>query len=107
MAEVRVTSQDMKRIFKARSVVFREGERGEEAYLVRTGSIVIAKQTDKGQVNLATISKNMLFGEMALIDGSPRMASAIAVEDTICSVIGPQQLADKMAMLPQQSRNEF
>lgn len=58
--------------------VFGVGETGECLYIVKSGSVQI---TMFGTV-LETIKPEGLFGEMALIDGQPRSATAIAGEDT-------------------------
>ena len=102
-----MSNQDLKKIFKSRSVIFHEGEKGDAAYLIRTGTVSIVKKTDQGYVTLATISKNALFGEMALIDGSKRMAAAIAADDVICSVISPEMLNQKLAAIPASARAVF
>ena len=102
-----MVAQDIKRIFKARSLIFQEGQPGDAAYLVRTGSVSIVKKTAQGFVPLATIGKNSLFGEMALIDGGNRMASAVAAEDTICSMISLEALQEKLASVPKSSRDVF
>ncbi len=47
-------------------------------YVVRTGRVNIMSSG----VVLETINAGGLFGEMALIDGAPRSASAVAIEDT-------------------------
>jgi CRP-like cAMP-binding protein len=56
--------------------VFREGESGSSAYVVQAGEVVITRLVDGAEVELATIGVGGIFGEMALIDDNPRMASA-------------------------------
>ena len=58
-------------------VVFAEGDKGEHMYVVRSGDIEIERN---GQV-IETLSGGGIFGEMALIDGSPRSATARAKTD--------------------------
>ncbi|MBI1776913.1 MAG: cyclic nucleotide-binding domain-containing protein [Proteobacteria bacterium] len=97
----------MRRLFKSHSVIFKEGDKGDAAYLIRSGKVAIAKDTADGPVILATIGKRSIFGEMALIDGSPRMASAIAAENTICTVIDPGQIKGQLAVLTPSARDSF
>lgn len=58
--------------------VFSVGEKGDCLFLVKSGAIQIVMF---GTV-LETIKPNGMFGEMALIDGAPRSATAIANEDS-------------------------
>ena len=67
--------------------IFREGEHGECAYVVQEGMIDIVKNAADGDVVLGTIKKGGIFGEMALIDDQPRMASAVAASTSTVIVI--------------------
>ena len=64
-------------------VIFREGDPGEAVYLVETGSVGIFKTVEGEEIQLATMKEGELFGEMAIIDGSSRMAHAVALEDSV------------------------
>ena len=66
--------------------VFREGDQGDEAYLVDSGRIEIVIENGS-RVVLATVDRGAIIGEMALIDFEPRMASALVVEDATLFVI--------------------
>ena len=64
------------RALKRGQVLFREGDVGEEMFLVRQGSIVISKPvTGRVEQVLARIGPGDFFGEMALFDHSPRSAT--------------------------------
>jgi CRP-like cAMP-binding protein len=67
--------------------VFADGEPGECAYVVQDGLIEIVKGFPGEEVVLGTIEKGGIFGEMALIDDQPRMASARAVMPSTLIVI--------------------
>jgi CRP-like cAMP-binding protein len=58
-------------------VIFAEGEQGRLMYLVKAGEVEIVKH---GQV-IDTVRPGEVFGEMALIDDSPRSATARARTD--------------------------
>lgn len=63
--------------------IFVEGSKANEVFLIKSGRVEIYhKGSDGGKVVLKTIGANEIFGEMALIDGQPRSASATALEDT-------------------------
>jgi len=61
---------------KGGDTVFREGEQGSSAYVVQSGEVTITKLVDGEEKTLATIGVGGIFGEMALIDEKPRMATA-------------------------------
>lgn len=56
--------------------IFKEGDEGNMAYIVQSGEVEIVKVIDGVETVLGTIGKGGMFGEMALIDSKPRMASA-------------------------------
>jgi len=60
--------------FEPGEVIFTEGEKGDLMYVVRSGQIEIMRD---GRV-AETLQPGGIFGEMALIDGSPRSATARA-----------------------------
>ncbi|MDP6066816.1 MAG: cyclic nucleotide-binding domain-containing protein [Alphaproteobacteria bacterium] len=76
-----------KKLFREGEVVFREDDMGNSAFLVEYGAVQVSKTVDGEKVSLATLRKGEMFGEMALIDDSPRMASAQALENTSVVVI--------------------
>jgi CRP/FNR family transcriptional regulator, cyclic AMP receptor protein len=55
-------------------VLFREGERGEQMYIVRSGELELRS----GRRRLEVVGPGGLVGEMALIDPAPRSATAVA-----------------------------
>jgi CRP/FNR family transcriptional regulator, cyclic AMP receptor protein len=69
------------RRIEAGSVVFAKGDDGDALYGVRRGQIRIGIGTEDGRrLTLATLGSGDLFGEIALLDGQPRTADAVAVE---------------------------
>jgi CheY-like chemotaxis protein len=86
--------------FKAGQVIFEEGARGEEAYVVESGRVAIYKTAEGRKMVLGELSHGGVFGEMALIDDEPRMASAEAVEDTSCLVLPKAALKLQVAKAP-------
>jgi CRP/FNR family cyclic AMP-dependent transcriptional regulator len=69
-------------VYSRGEVVFRENSLGREMFIVYSGKINLYKERQDNMVLLATVEQGDFFGEMALIDGSPRSAAAIAAEDT-------------------------
>ena len=67
--------------FKKGDVIFNERDEGEEMYFIDSGEVQIVKTIDDVDVNLASLGSGDFLGEMALITGSKRVASAIASTD--------------------------
>lgn len=69
------------RRYEASQCIFSEGEGGDSMFVVQDGEVKICKIRDDGPVQLAVLRKGAFFGEMSLVDNSPRSASAIAGPD--------------------------
>ncbi|MEE8393796.1 MAG: cyclic nucleotide-binding domain-containing protein [Rhodospirillales bacterium] len=82
-----------------RNYVFREREIGDLAFIVNSGTVEIVKDIDGKEVVLGTIGKGGMFGEMALIDDQPRMASARADGPVTVMVISSDMFARKLARI--------
>jgi len=72
------------RRFNAGDVIFKRGDAAQELFVIQNGKVEI-HQT--GRV-IAAFSDHDVFGEMALIDSSPRSATAVAATDTILIPVG-------------------
>ncbi len=86
--------------FKAGATIFAEGDRGDEAYVMETGRVLIFKQVGGEKAVLGEIGPHGIFGEMALIDDQPRMAAAEAAEDCVCMVIPKPALKAQINRTP-------
>jgi CRP/FNR family cyclic AMP-dependent transcriptional regulator len=64
--------------FDVDDVIFEEGTTGRELFVVLDGKVDIARLRDAGKTVIVTLGKGEFFGEMAVIDGSARSATAIA-----------------------------
>jgi CRP/FNR family cyclic AMP-dependent transcriptional regulator len=64
--------------FGVGDVIFEEGSSGRELFVVLDGRVEIAKIGDAGKTVIVTLGKGEFFGEMAVIDGSARSATALA-----------------------------
>jgi CRP-like cAMP-binding protein len=64
--------------FGVGEIVFEEGSNGRELFVVLNGRIDIVKRNGAARDVIVTLGKGEFFGEMAVIDGSARSASAIA-----------------------------
>ena len=67
--------------------IFRQGDPPRDAYLIERGKVEISRLNDGQKVVIGYKQTGDIFGEMALIDRAQRMATAVAVEPTVCVVI--------------------
>ena len=80
------------------AVLVDEGEAGRAAYMVITGTVRVVKRADNGSsTTLTRLSEGEVFGEMALITQSPRVASVIA-EGAVDVLELPATLLDELGI---------
>ena len=73
--------------FPMNTVLFREGDRGEEMFILQSGKVKISKKIRGVEKTLATLEKGEFFGEMAILNDKPRSATAETIEDSDMLVI--------------------
>ena len=66
------------RSFKAGKIIFQEGDDGDEVFFLETGSVIISRDSQE----IARLSSGDVLGEIALVTGAARTATAIAAETT-------------------------
>ena len=76
-----------RRQFSRGTTIFKQGDQADVAYILESGAIQILKMVNGRRVPLGYVQKWGLFGEMALIDNSSRMAAAYVTEDAVCAVL--------------------
>ncbi len=67
--------------------IVRENDRGTNMYLIRSGKVRITKGHGPDEVTLAVLGPGDFFGEMSVVAGLPRSATAIADEHTVVTEI--------------------
>jgi hypothetical protein len=75
----------IQKLFRPGEKVFGKGDSGNEAYVVMRGQIEIHLEDKSPPV--ATVGNGQIFGELAFLDGSPRVANAVANQASILLVI--------------------
>ncbi len=76
-----------RRTYHSNELVFKEHEAGNGMYIIQSGSIKITGTHGQDtEVIYAELHKGEFFGELALVDGSPRSATAKGNED--CTLLG-------------------
>jgi putative ABC transport system ATP-binding protein len=79
-----VAEKMAKRRFVAGDVVIREGDPGEEFFLISDGNVDVVRQAHE----VATLGQGDFFGETALITGEPRNATIVARSDVETYALG-------------------
>ena len=87
-ATTRLCGLLVSREYKAPRRVFDAGEKGDAMYLIERGTVRIAvTDADGHEVTLTELAEGDFFGEMALIDGMERSASATVTESARLAVL--------------------
>ena len=68
------------RTFQAGEVIFSEFEPGDNFYLIQSGRVQLVKLIGDIEKNLDILQPSEMFGEMAILENSPRSATAIALD---------------------------
>jgi len=76
------------RAVQANTPLFHAGDQGDAMYLVESGRVRISiTDDDEKEIILAELTQGDFFGEMAIIDGKQRSASAAVTEDAVLAVL--------------------
>ncbi len=93
-----LAEQLVSRVVAAGTVIVREGEAGDECYLVRRGGVaVILDAGTPGEREVAHLRPGDLFGEMAILSEGPRSATVQATEESELWVLRRASLLEAMA----------
>ena len=86
-----------KKTFEAGATFLEEGKPGEAAYLIAKGKVEVRKGVrSKSPQVLATLKTGDVFGEMAMFDDHPHMASVVAIDDTEVISISREEFRGKV-----------
>jgi CRP/FNR family transcriptional regulator, cyclic AMP receptor protein len=81
--------------------LFNYGDPGDSLFIVCDGQVEIFFHNDTGQrVVLETACKGNFFGELSLLDGGPRTASAEVTQDLLAVIVGRADLEDFLRARP-------
>jgi CRP/FNR family cyclic AMP-dependent transcriptional regulator len=106
-AQVETLIRDFnRRRFQQDEAIFQQGDPGQALYMVESGQVRIYVQDEEGQeTSVILCGPGDLFGELALIDGLPRSASAVAMEDTVVLALSHDRFREQMRRYPQVALN--
>jgi len=86
--------------------MFGYGDPGDAAYIVRKGAVEIFSKNDTGErIVLETARAGDMFGEISLLDGGPRTASAVVTEELEAIVVDRGDLEEFLRVCPDASMN--
>ena len=70
--------------YKAGEIIFKEGSKGRDLFIIKSGQVQITNKTEQGVEQIVTtLHDGQVFGEMSLIDKGPRSATVKALISTI------------------------
>jgi CRP-like cAMP-binding protein len=82
-------------------VIVREGEPGDELYLLVEGAVDVVKDAGTpAEARVNTLGAGGYFGEMAVLDGSPRSATVLAASDARVLVLAGARLRELVHEMP-------
>lgn len=86
-----------RKVFAQGDTIFKQGSTGRTAFIIQKGAVdVYHTMSDGSEKHLANLGVGAIFGEMALIDEKPRMATVRASEPTTVIVVTEQMFQYKL-----------
>lgn len=85
---IRALRESSLHTFPRGTVILREGEPGDEFYLIAAGNVRVetTRTDDEHPVELATLGRGAFFGEVSVLTGRPRTATVTAVDEVLVVV---------------------
>lgn len=86
--------------FKPGQTIFSEGDEGDCAYIVQSGTVKVIKAGSTGkEVVIAKVTKGGIIGEMAVVEQAPRFATVKAVDDVKLMVVSRESFLKRLSGL--------
>jgi len=82
-------------------VLFHEGDVGDAAYIVLDGDADVMVETPRGQIKVATLGKNDIIGEIAILCDVPRTATIVAATGLVTLRISKDGFFNLVTQFPQ------
>ena len=90
------------RNYRRGDAIFHKDDPGSTIYIVKTGQVKITTDSTEGEeVILAILRDGDFFGELSLLDGKPRSASATTMSDTKALTLDRSALMESIAKYPE------
>lgn len=85
-----------RRFVPSGTLIIKQGEVGNCAYLIQSGSVRVYTEHEGKRVELAKLDSGQIFGEMALIFNENRSATVVAIDDCNLIILTRQTLKQKL-----------
>ena len=96
-----LTARLEERKFDAGAPIFKMGDAGSTLFLIQDGAVEISTGDGKQRTVLASLFQGQFFGELSLLDGSPRSATATAVKPCVCQALDQDDFHAFLGAKPQ------
>jgi CRP/FNR family cyclic AMP-dependent transcriptional regulator len=90
----RLAQKATTRVYPTGATIIREGDTSMTLYVVLSGRVGIDASAEGGPRRLREIGPTGFFGELGLIDDSPRSASVVAMQPTECALLSAWDIRD-------------
>ncbi len=87
-------------LYQAGEDIILEGQEARHLFIIESGTVEVWKQSEGNKKIIAKLGAGRIFGEMALIDQSPRMASVTAIDNTVCIRVSEIKLREALDACP-------
>lgn len=99
----RLAQQGKRRVYGAGDYIIRQGDPASALYIILRGRARVEQETDGKVATLSDMVPYDFFGEVALIEETPRTASVFAVEETECLLISSWEFSALVKEFPEVS----
>jgi F420-non-reducing hydrogenase small subunit len=82
-------------VYEKGEVIFRQGDSGDTMFIIQSGAVEVTRSSEGKDVVLAVLERGDFFGEMALLDNSPRSATVKAIQRSRLLPLNRQSLSSR------------
>jgi len=99
---LQISKDIVERPFAPGEIIFHEGDPGQVLYLVKSGSVrIFVNGLDGSETSVILVGcVGQMFGELSVIDGLPRSATAVAIAPTILCTLSRETFREHMRRYP-------
>jgi CRP/FNR family transcriptional regulator, cyclic AMP receptor protein len=98
--QISFANRSDRRRFERGSVLFRQGESGDEVFILRSGRVKVSVRRGGREVILAVYDAGALLGELGAVDGNVRSATVTALEEVEVDAVSHDQFMELLETHP-------